>query len=73
MRVELAQAFAGAALDPGKPQSIPFDYSLWLTAKAIGIPPWVLEGFPIDQPPAEWVERVLEFSRLERGVTVTRR
>jgi hypothetical protein len=73
VRVGLAQAFAGAALDPGSAQSVPFDYQLLLTARSVGIPPWVLEGYPIDQPPVEWIARLLEFSHLERGVNVTRR
>jgi hypothetical protein len=73
VRVGLAQAFAGAALDPGSAQSVPFDYQLLLTARSVGIPPWVLEGYPLDAPPVEWVIRVLEFARLERGVTVSRR
>lgn len=38
----------------------------------MGIPPWVLEGYPLDQPPVEWIARVLEFHDLEQSVTVKR-
>lgn len=38
----------------------------------MGIPPWVLEGFPAHEPPVEWVIRVLEFARLEASVTTKR-
>lgn len=65
-------ALAGGRLT-GEPQPVPFDYLLYRTAQRMGIPPWVLEGYPIDQPPVEWVERVLEFSRLENSVRVSRR
>jgi hypothetical protein len=38
----------------------------------MGIPPWVLEGYPLDRPPVEWVARCLEFARMEQSVTVKR-
>lgn len=72
MRVGLAHALTGAALT-GQPQPIPFEYSLWLTGIRMGVPAWVLEGYPLDEPPLEWVIRSVEFSRAERSVTVTRR
>jgi hypothetical protein len=34
----------------------------------MGIPPWVFEGYPIDQPPTVWVIRCLEYSRMESSV-----
>jgi hypothetical protein len=30
----------------------------------MGVPPWIFEGHPIDQPPVEWVIRCLEFNRM---------
>lgn len=51
--------------------SVPFDYSLWKLAQRMGIPPWVLEGHPIDSPPVEWIIRCLEYARLESSVKVT--
>lgn len=38
----------------------------------MGVPPWVLEGHPLDKPPVEWVVRCLEFNRMEQSVTTTK-
>lgn len=70
MRDELARALGRGAVDPGKPQPVPFDYALWKLGIRMGVPAWVFEGYPIDAPPVEWVIRALEFSRMESSVTV---
>lgn len=55
-------------MQPGRPQPVPFDYALWRLGLRMGVPPWVLEGYPADQPPVEWVVRALEFNRMEQSV-----
>ena len=68
VRDGLRRALAvGATSD--KPQPVPFDYALWRLAQRMSVPPWVLEGHPLDQPPVEWVVRCLEFARMESSVT----
>lgn len=51
---------------------MPLDYSLFKLAQRLGVPPWVLEGYPPGKPPVEWVIRVMEFARMENSVQVTR-
>jgi hypothetical protein len=38
----------------------------------MGVPPWLFEGYPADEPPVEWVIRSLEFARMESSVKVKR-
>jgi hypothetical protein len=39
----------------------------------MGIPPWVLEGHAVHEPPVEWVIRCLEFAAIEaKGSQVKR-
>jgi hypothetical protein len=33
----------------------------------MGVPVWVLEGYPTDQPPIESLIRTLEFNRIEQS------
>jgi len=71
-RDELKQALALLALEPDVPRPVPFDYSLYRKAQRIGVPPWVLEGYPLDRPPVEWVIRCLDFAAMEASVKVIR-
>ena len=54
------------------PVPVPFDYSLWQLGIRMGVPAWVFEGYPIDQPPIEWIIRSLEYARMDNSVKVTR-
>ena len=60
------------ALDPTTPVRVPSDYSLWRMALRLGVPPWVFEGYPLDEPPIEWIVRILEFHSVEQSVKVRR-
>jgi hypothetical protein len=57
-------------MSPGKPQVVPFDFSLYRLAIQTGIPAWVFEGYPRDEPPLLWLVRILEFHRMESSVSV---
>lgn len=59
-------------MDPRSSHPIPFDYGLYLAARRQNVPVWVLEGYPIDQPPLLWIVRILEYARLEASATGTR-
>jgi hypothetical protein len=50
---------------------VPFDYALMRTARRQGVPVWVLEGYPVHEPPLEWIIRILEYDRIEASVSVT--
>lgn len=39
----------------------------------MGVPAWTFEGYPIDQPPVEWVIRSMEFARMEASVSVKKK
>jgi hypothetical protein len=56
------------AVSPQEPQSVPLDYALWALGIRMGVPAWVFEGYPVDQPPVEWVIRSMEFARMEASV-----
>jgi hypothetical protein len=72
VRDALGRALGRAATD-GTAQPVPIDYALWQLGIRMGVPAWVFEGHPIDQPPVEWVIRSLEFSRMEASASkVTR-
>ena len=49
---------------------VPYRFTLYRIAPKLGIPPWVLEGYPADEPPVDWIIRVLEYARMEASVTV---
>lgn len=51
---------------------MPLDFALWRLGIRMGVPAWVFEGYPADQPPLEWVIRSLEFARMEASVKVKR-
>lgn len=68
VRDGLARALGRQAID-GTPQPVPIDYALWLLGIRMGVPAWVFEGHPADQPPVEWVIRSLEFARMEASVS----
>ena len=68
VRDGLARTLGRAAID-GTSGPVPSDYALWQLGIRMGVPAWVFEGYPIDQPPIEWVIRSLEFSRMEASVT----
>lgn len=61
-----------AALDPYKDQLVPADYAQWKLAKRLGIPPWVLDGEPANEPSLLWLIRVREYARMEGSTTVRR-
>ena len=69
-RQRLREALALAALTPGQPQSVPFDYSLYRLSIRTGVPAWVYEGYPRDEPPLLWLVRIVEFDRMESSVSV---
>lgn len=71
-RRRLSSALLSLALDPGVPQSVPFDYSLFRLAQKMNVPPWVMEGYAADRPPLLWLVRVVEFNRMENSVRVRR-
>jgi len=51
---------------------VPFHYGLWRAARKAGVAPWILDGYPADDPPLLWIIRCLEFSQIEESVTVER-
>jgi hypothetical protein len=67
VRDALAKALGRAALD-GSSQPVPYDYALWQLGIRMGVPAWAFEGYPIDQPPVEWVIRSTEYARMEASV-----
>ena len=68
MREALAKAIGRARVDPDAPaQPVPPDFALWQLGVYMGVPAWVFEGYPLDQPPVEWVIRSQEFFRLSAG------
>lgn len=73
VRRELALALAqSATAKDAKSYAVPFDYALFQLAGRFGVPPWVFEGYPVHEPPAEWVIRAMEFARMEASVKVKR-
>ena len=57
----------------GAAVKVPFLYSQWRLAQRVGVAPWVLEGFPADEPPVEWVIRLVEFNQLEMKASNVKR
>lgn len=51
---------------------MPSDFAQYRLAREMGVPPWVFEGYPLDEPPLQWVIRCFEFSAMENSVRVTR-
>lgn len=70
-RDRLKRALSSSAAT-GKSQSVPSTYAQWKLAQACSVPPWVLDGYAIDDPPVEWVARLWEFHQLEQSVKVGR-
>jgi hypothetical protein len=68
VRDALAKALGRSALD-GSAQPVPWDYALWHLGIRMGVPAWVFEGYPADQPPLAWIIRCTEFARMEASVS----
>jgi hypothetical protein len=73
VRRDAVLAVTTAAVSPDTITPVPLDFALFRLARSMGIPPWVLEGHAVHEPPVEWVIRCLEFAAIEaKGSQVKR-